>query len=209
MLSTAVLWQSIYYVRFSWYLSIDTDYDHNLTPDVGACSSDHPVLGYRVIMMSMIDYIQTHEPILESKLALVVHQVMETHCSMDCFDHVAKHLRMALDREKKCTKARCNQSDYSELPPFSLSKDKDFNDLMSSLWGDNRCMACEEPDKLFILRSMNNDAIALLGCEWSLMSLGGGDNKNFDMIVCHERDARTGELEAMFGCMYSEMEAGR
>jgi hypothetical protein len=196
MLSTAVLWHSLYYVRFSWYLSIDNDYRHNFYPDDGACSPDHPVLEYRVIMMSIIDYIQTHEPILDSKLpildsklALVVRQVMETHCSMDCFDHVAKHLRAALYKEKKYTKVHRDRSDYSELFVVPVNKNWHICDFV----------------------------------EWTLMCMGGGDNRNFDMIECHERNPHADELCAFFEAwvevttadddvvywQWVEMEAGR
>lgn len=188
-----------------WYVSMDTNYRYNLTPDPGACAPNHPVLEYRAIMMAVIDYIETNELIRNPGLTLALHQVLKTHCSIDCFEHVANNLRAELYQVQKCTKAHRAKASY----PFSFGcQDPDWNNMMSDLWGENRCIACEEPDKPYMLRSMNEDHSALFFCEWTL-GKAGGDNGNFDMMVCHEYNTRTDELSAAFTGMYAEMEAGR
>ena len=105
MLSTIVLWQSIYYARFLWYREIDAMYNHFRYEEEGAVEPGHPVLEYKEIVVQTIGYIKTYETILMFNLQIGVCQVMRKRATIDVSRRVFGYLLDALHPEKKCKKS--------------------------------------------------------------------------------------------------------
>jgi hypothetical protein len=96
MLSSAVLWNGLYYARFIWYLNMDKLHKHDsryISSWRGRRFVDHSwqdTMEYHAILARTVEYILQVD---YNHTMLLVHQVLKMHSVADCYDTVARHVR--------------------------------------------------------------------------------------------------------------------
>jgi hypothetical protein len=189
MLSTAVLWQSLYYARFSWYRQIDAMYNHFEYEEEGAVEPDHPVLKYRDIVLETIEYISTYEDMLMNSLKLAVCQVMCVRATIDASRMVFKHLLDALYPEKKCKRSHATWFGL-ELPDGKLC-----------------CIACDEA----CFQVMHRTMCRLHPNMWPVANITPEHDKlPVDILECHPSfvffsNERSAQGATFFNCLTGEL----